>query len=148
MSFVPDSFVVPTSLATAQFRLEPLGPSHNERDYATWTSSIDHIDATPGFADWDWPDESLTIDDNLADLVKHQQDFLARTGFTYTVLDASGDAVIGCVYLYPSRRPGSDVQVRSWVGKDYADLDEPLWRAVSAWLAADWPFKSPTYAAR
>jgi hypothetical protein len=147
MPFVPESFAVPTGLTTADFRLEPLGPQHNDADYATWTSSIAHIRSTPGFADWDWPDESLTITDNLADLVKHEQDFAARIGFTYTVLGESGD-VIGCVYLYPSRRPEFDVDVRSWVSSDRADLDEPLWRAVTAWITTDWPSDAPEYAAR
>jgi hypothetical protein len=151
MPFVPDTFVVPPGLVTDQFRLEPLGPQHNAADYATWTSSIDHITATPGFADWDWPDSSLTIEDNLADLVQHEKDFAERIGFTYTVLSTvldPQDDVIGCVYLYPSDQPGSDVHVRSWVRRDHADLDEPLWRAVTAWLAADWPFEAPEYAPR
>lgn len=148
MAFVPDTFVVPTGLVAPGFRLEPLGPQHNEADYATWTSSIDHIKATPGFADWDWPDASLSIDDNLADLVEHQQDFAKRIGFTYTVLDPTDGDVIGCVYIYPARRSGFDVQVRSWVRRDHADLDEPLWRAVSDWLAADWPFETIDYAPR
>jgi hypothetical protein len=148
MTFVPDSFVVPTELATADFRLEPLAPSHNEPDYAAWTSSIEHIKATPGFADWDWPDAALTIEDNLRDLDEHERDFANRVGFTYTVLDPHNADVIGCVYLYPSRRPGHDVSVRSWVRADRADLDVSLWRAVSAWMAADWPFQAPDYAAR
>jgi hypothetical protein len=29
-----------------------------------------------------------------------------------------------------------------------AELDVPLWQAVSAWLAADWPFESVAYDAR
>lgn len=148
MTFVPDSFEVPTAIATDDFRLEPLRPAHNEPDYAAWTSSIDHINATPGFADWDWPDPSLTIEDNLRDLDKHERDFVARVGFTYTVLDPQSADVIGCVYIYPSRRPGYDVSVRSWVRADRADLDLSLWRTVSAWIAADWPFQAPAYAAR
>jgi hypothetical protein len=147
MPFVPESFAVPTALMTAEFRLEPLGPQHNDADFAAWTPSVAHIKATPGFADWRWPDESLTITDNLRDLVKHEQDFTDRIGFTYTVLTEGGD-VIGCVYLYPSRRPEFDVDVRSWVSSDHADLDEPLWRAVSAWIDTDWPFDAPAYASR
>src|SRR5664279_591362 len=53
--FVPVGFDPPTSLATDQFRLEPLGPEHNQADHAAWTSSIDHIRSTPGFADGNWP---------------------------------------------------------------------------------------------
>lgn len=47
-AFVPDHFSPPVSLETERFVLEPLGPEHNERDYAAWTSSMDHIRATPG----------------------------------------------------------------------------------------------------
>jgi hypothetical protein len=148
MTFVPGSFVVPTGMATEDFRLEPLRAVHNEPDYAAWTSSVDHIKATPGFDDWDWPDAALTIEDNLRDLDKHDRDFASRVGFTYTVLDPHSGDVIGCVYLYPSRLPGYDVSVRSWVRADRADLDVALWRAVSAWIAADWPFEVPRYAAR
>ena len=38
----------PTSLDAAQFRLQPFGPQHNQADHAAWTSSIEHIRATPG----------------------------------------------------------------------------------------------------
>ena len=66
--------------------LVPLGAEHNASDYAAWTSSMDHILATPGFADWGWP-HPMPLEQNLDDLVKHADDFEARRGFTYTVLD-------------------------------------------------------------
>jgi hypothetical protein len=47
--FVPVSFNPPSSLATNQFRLEPLGPQHNQADHAAWMSSIEHIRCTPGY---------------------------------------------------------------------------------------------------
>ena len=84
--FVPGDFSVPGELVTAQFRLEPLGPQHNDGDYEAWTSSMAHIRATPGFADWSWPTE-MTSEENLGDLRRHAEDFAGRTGFTYTVLD-------------------------------------------------------------
>ena len=43
--------------------------------------------------------------------------------------------------------PGA-ASVRSWVRADRAALDVPLWRAVSAWLGAEWPFERIEYAAR
>jgi len=46
--FVPVGFAPPTSLATDQFHLEPLGPQHNQADHAAWMSSIEHIRSTPG----------------------------------------------------------------------------------------------------
>jgi hypothetical protein len=91
--FVPDDFAVPRELVAGEFRLEPLGPQHNAGDYEAWTSSMEHIRATPGFAGWGWP-KPMTPDDNLGDLRRHAEDFAARKGFTYTVL-ADGDRVVG-----------------------------------------------------
>ena len=49
--FVPEDFEPPPGLRTSGFVLEPLGPQHNQRDHAAWTSSIEHIHATPGYDD-------------------------------------------------------------------------------------------------
>ena len=147
MPFVPDDFDPPRRLATDRFVLEPLGPEHNERDYAAWTSSMDHIRTTPGFDDWDWPHE-MPIEANLGDLERHARDFTDRTGFTFTVLDPADDDVIGCLYLYPAKDDVHDVSARSWVRASHAELDVPLWEAVTAWLASDWPWQNPRYAAR
>src|SRR6516225_3116183 len=100
-AFVPDDFAVPRELITEEFRLEPLGPQHNAGDYEAWTSSIDHIRATPGFGGGKWPDPGLTLEGNLADLRRHAEDFAHRAGFTYTVLTPGSDRIIGCVYIYP-----------------------------------------------
>jgi hypothetical protein len=149
MQFVPDAFTPPLGLDHPAFRLCPLGPEHNESDYAAWTSSMGHIAATPGFEDRSWP-RPMTLDENLGDLVRHADDFAARTGFTYTVLDpgAAGPTVIGCVYIYPSDDADVDARVSSWVRASDADLDPALHRAVSAWLESDWPFAHVSYAAR
>jgi len=145
--FVPPTFEVPRALRTPAFRLEPLGPEHNERDFAAWTSSIDHIRATPGFAGRAWPHE-MSLEDNLGDLEGHAADFAARTGFTFTVLEPDGDDVIGCVYIYPDRDRASVTIVRSWVRASHAQLDRPVHDAVLAWLARDWPFQHVEYAER
>src|SRR4029453_13580287 len=112
--------------------------------------------------------------DNRADLQRHAYDFRNRTGFTYTVLDPASRDVIGCVYIYPLPDSGDDARALSWVRAGHADVDVPpwrprraarprpppwvggghgevdvrLWRAVSDWLASDWPFGSVEYAPR
>jgi len=40
--FVPTDFEPPTLLVSDRFRLEPLGPLHNDAAHAAWTSSIAH----------------------------------------------------------------------------------------------------------
>lgn len=147
-SFVPEDFDPPTRLTTDQFVLEPLGPQHNDSDLAAWGSSIEHIRSTPGYPDGRWPPAGgMSSEANLADLTRHAADFVARKGFTFTVLEpgsgsGSGD-VIGCVYLYPTKADGHDVEVLSWVRADRAELDVPLADAVAAWLASDWPWERP-----
>jgi hypothetical protein len=145
--FVPRDFAVPRRLELPQFVLEPLGPEHNEADYAAWTSSMEHIRATPGYPDGSWPRE-MTADQNRADLQRHADDFRNRTGFTYTVLDPVSRDVIGCVYIYPVASSDDDACVLSWVRTSHAELDVPLWRAVGEWLESDWPFSSVEYASR
>jgi hypothetical protein len=139
-AFVPDDFDPPTSLVTDDFRLEPLGPQHNASDLAAWTSSIEHIRATPGYPDGRWPPvEGMTLERNLADLRRHADDFTRRAGFTFTVLDPVNGDVIGCVYLYPSPSEEYDVTAQSWVRADRASLDGPLADAIADWIATDWP---------
>jgi hypothetical protein len=145
-AFVPDEFDPPRRLDHAQFRLHPLDVQHNERDYAAWTSSMQHIKATPGFADATWP-HPMSLEANHDDLAQHAADFAARRGFTFTVLDAQDD-VIGCVYIYPSRDADHDARVRSWVRASHAPLDPVLHDAVARWLADAWPFERVDYAPR
>ncbi|MFG2949429.1 GNAT family N-acetyltransferase [Streptomyces adustus] len=148
-AFVPADFVVPADLTTPQFRLEPLGPRHNAADHAAWTGSIDHIRATPGFRDWGWPPEDgMTLEANLDDLRRHADDFAGRRGFTYSVVEPADGEVIGCVYIYPSRSDDHDTDVRSWVRADKAELDAPLYAAVTAWLTANWPLGKLNYQPR
>ncbi len=147
VEFVPPDFEIPLGLATSDFVLEPLGPEHNEQDYDAWTSSMGHIAETPGFPWGSWPRE-MTSDENREDLERHAGDFLSRKGFTYTVLDPVDRDVIGCVYIYPLRDSDDTAIVQSWVRKSHAQLDIPLWHAVSEWLESNWPFTAVQYAPR
>ena len=94
--------------------------------------------------DGSWPPVGgMSSEANLGDLTRHAADFVARKGFTFTVLEPGSGEVIGCVYLYPTKADGHDVEVQSWVRADRAELDVPLADAVAAWLASDWPWERP-----
>ncbi|HET8752654.1 MAG TPA: hypothetical protein VFM43_09060 [Gaiellaceae bacterium] len=145
--FVPPGFDAPRDLVTEHFRLEPLGPQHNDSDYDAWSSSREHIRATPGWETSSWPDDR-SLEDNLRDLRRHADDFEKRAGFTYTVLDPATEEVIGCVYIYPDKSEQHDAQVLSWVRASRPELDAELWRAVTDWLEGEWPFERVAYAER
>ena len=83
---VPENFAVPLEFKADLFRLEPLGPQHNERDHEKWMSSIEHIPSTPGYSGGSWP-YPMSLENNLVDLERHAEDFVLRKGFTRSVLD-------------------------------------------------------------
>lgn len=142
--FVPPDFQVPLGLRRDDLELVPLGPEHNVPDYQAWTSSISHIRRTPGFTDYPWPYE-MSLEDNLADLRQHAEDFRQRVGFTYSAREH--DELVGCVYIYPSEQRGR-ASVRSWVRHDRAELDTVLYATVCDWLKNEWPFESVDYSPR
>lgn len=58
--FVPEGIRSPRSLVKDRFRLEPLGPQQDVADHAAWTSSIEHIRATPDYPDGRWPPRDVS----------------------------------------------------------------------------------------
>jgi hypothetical protein len=142
--FVPAEFDPPRAFTAGGFHLEPLGPEHNERDFAAWRSSMEHIRRSPGYPDGNWPRE-MSLEENRADLERHARDFADRSGFTFTVLDTSDD-VVGCVYVYPARDAIHDAVVQSWVRESEASHDDTFRRAIADWLTSGaWPFERPLY---
>lgn len=141
----------PARLSTESFVLEPLGPQHNDADHAAWTASIDHIRATPGFRSeqWggdDWP-TPMSLEQNLADLSQHEQEFIDGEAFAYTVLDPTSRDVIGCVYIDPD--DVAEARCRLWVRADRAELDAELENVVRTWLGGpEWSLESVRFPGR
>jgi hypothetical protein len=142
--FIPTDFEVPLTFDGSGFRLEPLGPIHNERDHEAWMTSIEHVRATPGMGGREWP-APMTLADNLADLEMHSMEFADRQSFTYSILE--GESVIGCVYIVPGHG-GHHAEVRSWVRESKSDMDLVVWQELSEWLVRKWPFRSFVYSTR
>jgi hypothetical protein len=148
---VPPTFAAPPGYATDVFRLELLGPQHNEADHAAWMSSIDHIRDTPGFGRGWPPPGGMTLAENRADLESHMRRSAAGTDFAYTVIEIATGDIMGCVYIHPKRgkvdpeHGGDEVEASSWVTGARAELDEPLTVAVGSWLATAWPFEEVHY---
>ena len=138
------AFDPPPNLVCEIFRLEPLGPEHNERDYGAWMSSIDHIHNTTGFEEHAWP-SPMTLEQNLADMEMHAREFIDRTGFTYSILD--GDEVTGCLYIYPPAAGDEriDARVRSWVRASHASIDGDVRARLAEWFRVEWPFDDVRY---
>lgn len=143
MSLVPEDFEVPQSLDTPRFRLRPLTIHDLEKDYEAVTSSTAHLQKV-----WnnDWP-AGLTKEQNLIDLGWHQKEFQRRTSFAYTVVAPDESRVLGCVYIYPTRKEGFDAEVYYWARESElaSGLERELGDTLRNWIAGTWPFKNVTY---
>ena len=144
--FVPEDFVVPPTLETERFRLRMLSVDDVEQDYEAVMETQAHFHAL-GYS---WPREGFTLAENLADLARHQQEFLARAAFAYTVVSLDESRVLGCVYINPTDDAEIDARVSMWVRQSEYDqgLDPILFREVKEWINASWPFTTAIYPGR
>ena len=144
--FVPDTFEVPPFLETNRFRLRMLSTDDVEQDYAAVIESRDLLHSMGS----SWPREGFTVEENLADLERHQQEFLGRKAFAYTVVSLDESRVLGCVYIDPAESETVEANVLMWVRKSEYDkgLDPVLFQAVKRWIESSWPFTNVLYPGR
>ena len=145
---VPDEFVVPLQLETPSIRLRALTINDAVKDFDAVMTSESRLRSVfdPG---GEWP-RGLTLEQNTIELGWHQTEFQLRTSFAYTVVRHDEAAVLGCMYIYPTRTHGHDAEITMWVRESEAQtgLDEHLFDTVKKWIAETWPFSNPTYPGR
>lgn len=145
--FVDPGFVVPEKLETGEFRLRMLTVNDVVKDFDAVMSSAEHLKSV--WPDSGWP-EGLTLEQNLIDLGWHQKEFQRRRSFAYTAVTLDETRVIGCVYIYPTRKHGYDAEVYLWARESAPGsvADARLFSAVDEWLAESWPFDDVAYPGR
>jgi RimJ/RimL family protein N-acetyltransferase len=153
MPFYPDDAPVPTELRTDEFLLRPLRAADVDRDYEAVMATQETLRRSSGGR---WPRPDFTLEENLADLEGHEEDFHARRGFTYTVMDPTETRCLGCVYAYPLSEEEGDgarddeAAVWFWVRPDGVadDLDRRLLGALIPWLRDDFAFSRVLFRTR
>jgi RimJ/RimL family protein N-acetyltransferase len=145
---VPDDFVVPERLETSRMRLRPLTIHDAVLDFDAVTSSERRLRTVfePG---GEWP-RGLTLEQNTIELAWHQVEFQLRTSFAYTIVNPDESQVLGCSYIYPTPKPGHDVEISMWVRESEVPggLDEHVFGTVERWIDERWPFANPAYPGR
>jgi hypothetical protein len=141
--FVPADYYVPPILETDRFRLRMLSVLDVEKDYEAVMETQAHFHDL-GLS---WPREGFTLAENLADLARHQHEFVEREAFAYTVVSLDESRVLGCVYINPANSRDADASVNLWVRASEMEtgLGRELHETVQAWIAAEWPFESAVY---
>ena len=145
VELVPASFAVPEGFDHPDFHLRKLVEALTRADYDAVMETEQRLRAhSPN----GWPRVGFTIDENRADLIRHEGEFDARVAFAYSVLTPEGDRVIGCLYINPS--PNADAEVYLWMREreHTAGMTPVLFAAVQDWLRACWPFVTIDYVRR
>jgi hypothetical protein len=149
--FYPPDARVPETLRTDEFLVRPLRASDVTLDYEAVMSSRAELLLGSGGT---WPREDFTLEEDLADLQRHEQEHHARVAFTYTVMNPTETECLGCIYLVPLERLlGQDggsgeylsdttAYVSFWVRSSrLADrLDRRLLQALIPWFQNEWAF--------
>jgi hypothetical protein len=149
--FYPSDVSVPEVLRTDEFLLHPLRATDVQLDYDAVISSRAQLLFSSGGT---WPKEGFTLEEDLADLERHEREHHERVAFTYTVMNPAETECLGCLYMNPLERllghdAGSDTYlsdntayVSFWVRSTYlADgLDKRLLTALIPWFLNEWAF--------
>jgi hypothetical protein len=154
--FYPDNVVIPETLWTEEFLVRPLRATDVELDYdAVITSRAELLLGSDG----KWPREGFTLEENLTDLMRHEQEHQDRVAFTYTVMNPTETECLGCVYINPLRLllqraslsvehvPEESAYVTFWARQSRLtdNLDSRLLQALVSWFQTAWAFSQVAF---
>ena len=147
MTWLPAGFVHPARVDVAGgFHLRPIRAADVDLDYPAVMGSRERLWSIYGEA-WGWPPATMTYEQDREDLAHHEAEIEAHESFNYALFDAAETALLGCVYIDPPERAGTDAEVSWWVVDRYAgtDLEKALDTLVPRWIADVWRFTAPYY---
>ena len=157
--FYPGDARVPEVLRTEEFLVRPLRATDVTLDYDAVISSRAELFLRSGGT---WPREGFTLEENLADLERHEREHDERVAFTYTVMNPAETDCLGCIYINPLENflghDGADAgylsdrtaYVTFWVRQSRLadDLDRRLLRALISWFKDEWAFLHVVFVAQ
>lgn len=137
--FVPSGFVVPKEYVAPDLVILPLTKDLARLDYdAVMVSKKELRNQFGG----EWPADDFSLAQNIEDIKQHERLAQERVSFTYSILDANAEKVLGCIYINPVDSAGYDAQVHIWVRADEKDREAFLRQGMQDWLLERWPFRS------
>jgi hypothetical protein len=147
--WLPPEFVHPERVELANGEhLRPIRGSDIAIDYPAVTGSRESLWARYGES-WGWPPATMTVEQDRADLERHEREIAAHQSFNYAVLDEAESQLLGCVYLDPPEQgdDGADVVVSWWLVDERrgSALEAELAELVPRWVVEAWPFRRPSF---
>lgn len=155
MVFGNENSTIPEGLVTDRFLIRRLSETDVELDYAAVMDSREML------RKWEqstWPADDFTIEGNLKDLQRHEQEHFSREAFTFTVMNPDETECLGCIYIYPltarwlARAEATPLRdtawsdyetvIRFWVRQSRLaeGMDRELLDVLRPWFAQEWDF--------
>jgi hypothetical protein len=148
--WLPEDFVHPlrVELATGE-HLRPIKATDVDLDWPAVMGSQGRLWSIYGTA-WGWPPATMTVAQDLEDLVHHEDEIEAHLSFNYALFDTAETELLGCVYVDPPQKVGADAEISWWVVEKLvgSDVERELDELVPRWVAQDWPLRQPRYVGR
>jgi RimJ/RimL family protein N-acetyltransferase len=148
--WLPDDFVHPTRVEVSfGHHLRPIRADDVDLDMVAVMGSRERLWRIYGPA-WGWPPATMTHAQDREDLQHHADEMEAHESFNYALFDRDETALLGCVYIDPTDKPGADADISWWVVDECVgtDLEAALDAFVPRWIADVWPLSSPRYVGR
>ena len=157
--FYPMDASVPELLQTDEFLFRPLRATDVALDYDAVVSSRAELLRGSGGT---WPREGFTLEENLSDLQRHEQEQRQRIAFTYTIMNPQETTCLGCIYIGPLERlvePAGGkgeylsectAYVSFWVRQSRLEdaLDRRVLDALTLWFQQEWAFQHVVFVAQ
>jgi RimJ/RimL family protein N-acetyltransferase len=148
--WLPDDFVHPkrVDLPTGH-HLRPIRADDTDIDMVAVMGSRDRLWSIYGEA-WGWPPATMTHEQDREDLQRHADEMERNESFNFALFDDDETALLGCVYIDPTDKPGADADISWWVVDDLvgSEVEAALDELVPRWIASDWPLERPRYVGR
>ena len=118
MAWLPAGFVHPPRVTVlAGFHLRPITAADVDLDYPAVMGNRQRLWSIYGDA-WGWPPESISYQQDLDDLSRHEAETAAHLSFNYALFNDAETALLGCVYIDPPEKHGADAEISWWVVDD------------------------------
>ena len=127
MKFCSDEVPIPELFQAKEFIFWPLRASDVELDFDAVVSSSLMLRA---WSQSDWPIDGFTLEENLDDLQRHEQEHLDKKAFTYTIMNPDETFCLGCIYINPQNQEIVDLGICQLPAKE----KEPFVASVGYWI--------------
>ena len=144
---LPSNFNAPENYKTDEFYFAVLEQSITEIDYQAVMSSRKNLRKIFSANDA-WPSDSMTIEENTQDLIRHESEFRQKKAFAYSVFTTNKNEYIGCVYINPTIKNDFDCEVYLWVKDSRSALDQKLFQEIKKWLLGYWNLNAVAFPGR